>query len=238
MASDLGHDAPPAGPQQQAFDSLAVPAIRQSATLLARDQDAFIEQFRFEIRALTPASAVPPAFDMRAFCDRMARALLWTALTDQPPAAVADALRQLGAQNWYAGFPDAQYASVARALVQAVRDLTVNAWSASTGSVWIGFFMGVQSHLLTGAQDAAAYEAAARDAAAREAAEQHAGAEEEAARVAAMSQGHTQVVNNVNLEQVAALLADEEEEEENPGLGQVMLGMTRNRLRNFPRRRS
>lgn len=232
MASDLGRDAPPPRPKQQAFDSGALPKIRQSAASLARDQDAFIEQFRADVSGMVSASAVPPAFDMRAFCDRMGRALLWAALTDQPPTTVAEALRQLGAQNLYAGFPDSQYPSVARALVQAVRYLTVNAWSASTGSAWIGFFMSAQSHLVAGAQDAAAYEEAARDATASEAAAQRGAAEEEAARVTATSQGRSPIVNNANLKQVADLPEDEEEEEEEqPGLGQIMLDMTRDRLR-------
>jgi hypothetical protein len=87
----------------------------------------------------------------------------------------------------------------------------------------------VSRNLLAGARDAAARETAAREAAAREAAAQRAAAEREAARVAALSRGHTQVVNNVNIEQVASLL--DEDDDDDVGLGQIMLGMTRNPLR-------
>jgi hypothetical protein len=149
------------GTWQQAFAQGVLPAIHQSAAVLARDQDTFIRQFHYDVTSLIPDSAVPPGFDMPAFCDRMAQALLWVALTERQPRLVADTLRQLGAQNWYEGFPDSQYASVAHALVQTVHYLSVNIWSTSTGSAWISFFMWIQPHLLAGAQDAAR-EAAAR----------------------------------------------------------------------------
>ena len=151
MTSEVGHEAAPPGSQQQAFEAGVLPAIHQSAALLARDQGAFTRQLHYDVTSLIPESAVPPAFDMRGFCDRMAQALLWVALADQPLHVVVDSLRQLGAQNWYEGFPDAQYASVAHALIQTVHYLNANIWSTATGSSWISFFMWVQPHLLAGA---------------------------------------------------------------------------------------
>jgi len=233
MASDMGHEAQWAAPRQQGLDHGALAAIRQSAVLLARDRDAFIRQLHFDVTDLIPGTAVPPGFDMWAFCDRMAQALLWVALTDQPHRAVADALRQLGAHNWLAGFPDAQYASVAHALIQTVHYLSANIWSTSTGSAWITFFMWTQPHLLAGAREAAAREAAAQEFADREAAAERAAAEQEAFRVAALSHGQTQAVSDVDIEKVASLLDDDEDD---PGLGQIMLNMTRNPLRDPPRR--
>ena len=224
MASDWAHDGPRRG-TRSAFDPGVLAAIHQSAAVLARDQDAFLRQFHDDVRSLIPDSAVPPAFDLRAFCDRMAQALLWVALTERQPRLVVDALRQLGGQNWYEGFPDSQYASVAHALIQTVHYLSANIWSTSTGSAWISFFLWVQPHLLDGAKDAATREAAAREADAQQAAAQRAAAEREAARVAALSRGHTQVVGDVNIERVARLLDDDEDDD--VGLGQIMLGMTR-----------
>jgi hypothetical protein len=232
MASDLGHNSPLTAPRQQAPGSPALSAIRQSAALLARDQGAFIRQLHVDVSSLIPESAVPAAFDMWGFCDRMAQVLLWVALTDQPPLVVTDALRQLGAQNWSEGFPESHYASVAHALIQALHYLNANIWSTETGSAWISFFMWVEPHLLDGARDAASGEAAAREAAAREAAAQRAAAEQEAARVAAFSRdqrgGHSQVVGDVNIERVASLL-DDDDDDDDVGFGQIMLGMTRNR---------
>ena len=225
MATDLSHEMPQDGASHRGFEPGVLAAIHQSAALLARDQDTFIRQFHYDLTSLIPASAVPPAFDMRALCDRMGGALLWVALTDQPPQFVIDTLRQLGGQNWYEGFPDSQYASVAHALVQTVHYMSANIWSTSTGSAWISFFMWVKPHLLDGAREAAFRAATARAAAEQQAAQQHAAAEEEAARVAALSRGHTQVVGDVNIERVASLLDDEEDDD--VGLGQIMLGMTR-----------
>jgi hypothetical protein len=235
MASDLGHDAPSNASRQQAFGSAAPPGIRQSAAELARDQGAFIRQLHYDITSLIPESAVPPGFDIWGFCERMAQALLWLSLSDPPPRVAVEALRQLGGQNWYEGFPDSQYASVAHALIQTVHYLTANTWSTSTGSAWISFFMWVQPHLLAGAQDAAARQAAARETAARETAMQRAAAEQEAARVAALARdprsGQPNVVYNVDLERVATLL-DDDDEDHDVGLGQIMLGMTRAPRRN------
>ena len=196
MASDWDHDGPRRGTRLP-FDPGVLAAIHQSAAVLARDQDAFIRQFHDDVKSLIPDSALPPAFDLRAFCDRMAQALLWVAVTERQPRLVVDALRQLGGQNWYEGFPDSQYASVAHALIQTVHYLSANIWSTSTGSAWISFFLWVQPHLLAGAQDAATREAAAREADGQQ----------------------------VNIERVTRLLDDDKDDD--AGLGQITFGLTR-----------
>lgn len=249
MASDLSHGAPPAAPprqpplqqppqhqspqqpqpqqqQQQALDPGAWPAIRQSAYRLSRNEDAVIRQLHYDITGLIPESAVAPGFDYWVFCERMVQALFWVALTDQPANVILDTLRQVGALNWYEGFPDAQYASVAHALVQTVHYLSGNDWSASTGSAWISYFMWVRPHLLAGSQQAAAQQAAAEQAATQQAAAERAVAEQEAARVTALSRDSRQVVDAVNLEKVGSLLEDEDED---TGYGSIMLSMTRPR---------
>jgi hypothetical protein len=90
--------------------------------------------------------------------------------------------------------------------------------------------MWIKPHLLAGAQQAAAQHAAVQQAAELEAAAQRTAAEVEAARVKALSRdahgGHTQVVGDVDLESVASLL--DEEDNENVGYGQLMVSMTRN----------
>ncbi len=236
MAGDMSRETASAASPPHRLDPEAVAVIRQSAALLSRDRDAFTRQLHLDVTDLIPDTLVPAGFDMWAFCDQMAQALLWVALTDQPPRVVTDALRQLGANNWLDGFPDAQYASVAHALIQTVHYLSASIWSTSTGSAWISFFMWTQPHLLAGAREAAAREAAAQEAAARGAAAERAAPEQEASRVAALSRGHTQAVGDVNIEKVASLLDDDDEDEDDPGLGQIMVNMTRNRLRHSPRR--
>lgn len=237
MASDLSHGAPPNAPQQQSLDPGALPVIRQSAARLVRNEEEFIHQLHYDITGLIPDTAVGPGLDMWVFSERLVQSLLWVALTDQPLYVIVDALRQVGARNWYEGFPDAQYPSVAHALVQTVHYLSGNDWSASTGSAWISYFMWLKPHLLAGSQLAAAQHAAEQDAAAQQEAAQRAVAEQEAARVAALARdargGHTHVVGDVNLEKVASLLDDEDDED--VGYGQLMVSMTRNPRREPPK---
>jgi hypothetical protein len=217
-------------PHLPSFDSGIWPVIRQSAARLSHDENAFIRELHYDITRLISDPAGAPALDMWMFCKRMVRTLLWVALTDQPLGVVADELRQVGSQNWVEGFPDALYGNVAHAVVQTVHYLCAHDWSASVGSAWITYFMWIKPHLLAGAQQAAARHAAAQQAADRQAAAQRAAAELEAARVAALSRdsrgGHTQVVGDVNLESVASLLDDEDNE--NVGYGQIMVSMTSN----------
>ena len=232
------HERPQA---QQAFDVGSWPAIRQSAAQLSRNRDAFVRQLHDDITSLVPELADAQAPDMWAFCERMVQSLLWVALTDQPLGVVADELRRVGGQNWADGFPDTQYPTIAHALVQTVHYLSDSDWSASTGSVWIGYFMWIKPHLLAGAQQAAAQYATARQEAEQQEAERQAAAdrafaEREAARVEALSRDsrghHTNVVSDVNIEQVASL---REEDDEDVGYGQLMVSMTRNQRRD-PRR--
>jgi hypothetical protein len=227
------HERPQA---QQAFDVGAWPAIRQSAAQLSRDRDVFVRQLYSDITSLIPELADAQVPDMWAFCERMAQSLLWVALTDQPLGVVADELRRVGGQNWADGFPDAQYPTVAHALVQTVHYLTESDWSASTGSAWIGYFMWIKPHLLAGAQQAAAQYATAQQEAERQAAADGAFAEREAARVKALSRDshgrHTNVVSDVNTDQVANLL---DEDDEDAGYGQLMVSMTKNQRRGHRR---
>jgi hypothetical protein len=263
MTSNLGYEAPSAAPRAEgwqlphrqaqapqaqapqpqpprAHDPEAWPLIRRSAARLSRYQEAFAQQLHYDVTRLLPELAGAPAPAMWAFCERMAKTLLWVALTDQPLAVVEDTLGRVGGQNWAEGFPETQYANVTHALVQTVHYLSENDWSASLGSAWISFFMWIEPHLIAGAQQAAAEEAAARQAAERQAAEQRAAAVREAARVKALSQdprgGHRQVVADVNLESVASLLDDEDDE--NVGYSQIMASMTRPHRRDSPRHTS
>jgi len=222
MASDPSHSEPTATPRPQPLDPGVRSAVRQSAGRLARHEDAFIRQLRYDVNRLIPDSAIPPALDMWLVCERMVQLLLWAALTDESPHVVADTIRQVGAQNWYEGFPDAQYGNVAHALIQTVHYISAHDWSASTGSAWISYFMWLKPHLLTGAQRAAAQQAAAR---------------REAARAEALSRhsrgAHAHVAGDVNLESVPNLLDDED-----VGYVQIMASMTRNPRRDSPRHRS
>lgn len=239
---------PPLGPPRrpphsQVQDPESWPVIRQSAARLSRDQEEFARQLHYEVTALVPDLDQPgaPGPDMWAFCERMARTLLWVALTEQPLGVVADTLRRVGAQNWIEGFPDTQYANVAHALVQTVHYLVDSDWSASTGSMWISFFMWIKPHLIAGAQQAAAELAAAQREGERRAAAQRAAAEREAARVKARSRdprgGHPQVAGDADIEP-AASPPDDDGDDEDTGYGQIMASTTRTQRRDQPRHKS
>ena len=148
--------------------------VRASAGRLIEMEDAFIRQLQYELAALIPDSASLRGAGGWAFCERMARTLLWAAVTDQPPDVIAATLRKLGARNWLDGFSETQYVSVAHALVRAVRDLCADDWSTSMSSAWISYFTWVRPHLMLGAQQAAAQRAADRKAASQQAAVQQA----------------------------------------------------------------
>jgi hypothetical protein len=234
MARNLSYDSPhfPAGTNRPlGIDPGIRSLIRQSAARLSRNEDAFIQQLHHDVTGLAEDRAGSQVPAVWAFCERMVRALLWVALTDQPLPVVVDALRQAGAQNWAEGITEAQYGSFAHALIQTVHYLSDSDWSATTGSAWISYFMWIKPHLLAGAHYAAGQRAAAQQAAQRQATAQRAVAEEEAARVTALARDN-QVVADVNLESVANLLDDEEDED--TGYGQIMLGMTRTPRRPQP----
>jgi hypothetical protein len=198
--------------------------IRSSAARLFHVRDAFIRQLRFDIMTMIPDL---PA-DSWAFSERMVHAVLWAATTDQAPGEIASALRWVGARNRLEGFPEAQYVSVAHALVRTVHVLSENDWSTSTGSAWISYFLWMKPHLMAGAQEAATQQAAAQaqEAAWRETQRASWGSWDQAAAM-------TDRGGDVDLESVASLLDDEDDED--PGYGQIMGSMTLNQRREQPR---
>jgi hypothetical protein len=137
------------------FDREALRIIRSSAISLAHMEAEFIARLHKDIVALSPNVAVQMADAGRPFCERMAQALIWVALTDEPPNVIAGVLRQVGADNYLEGFRSGDYVSVAHALVRAIRDLTDSEWVTSMGSAWISCFMWMQPHLVAGARQAA-----------------------------------------------------------------------------------
>jgi hypothetical protein len=106
------------------------------------------------------------------------------------------------------------------------------------GSAWISYFRWAQPYLLAGAEQAAAEQAmaeraAAQQAAARLEAARQAAAEAQAQALEHDSHGGRPVAADVDLETVAGLL-DEEDEDDDAGYGQIMLSMTRNPRRQRP----
>jgi hypothetical protein len=190
--------------------------IRASADRLIQLEDAFTGQLQYELATLIPDSASLRTAGGWAFCDRMARTLLWAAVTDQPPDVVADILRQLGARNWLDGFSETQYVSVAHALVRAVRDLCADDWSTSMSSAWITYFTWIRPYLMLGAQQAAAQQAADRKAASQQAAVQHAINLAQTAEEDSFGGHPPAPAGDEDLEAAADLLEDDDDEDAGP----------------------
>ena len=216
MTSDLTQRAPTT---LRSLDPGLLQVIRSSADRLIHMQDAFIQHVYSDIMTMIP--------DLTAggwtFCERMVQAVLWAATTDQAPQEIITTLRWVGATNRLEGFPEAQYVSLAHALVRTVRVLSEDYWSTSTGSAWIGFFIWMKPHLLAGAQQAAAQEAAWQEAYPEQSA-------------VSGSRGEYQPVtaDDIELESVASLLDDEDDDDESPGYGQIMTSMTLKQRRERP----
>jgi len=195
--------------------------VRFSADRMMRFADGFVRRLHQDIMALSPNAAGSLAGDGWLFCERMAQAVLWVALTDQPAGLVAGVLRQVGADNWREGFPDAEYVSVAHALVRTIRGLSDSDWFTSMGSAWISCFLWMQPHLLAGARQAAA------EAEAMAGLDRAPGGPRPGERQAGDGRPHPAPVPgepaDVDLESVAGLLDDEDDQ---VGYGQIMLSMT------------
>jgi hypothetical protein len=183
------------------LDPGVLEVIRRSAAGLSQMPDVFADGLQADIATLAPDLA-PGG---RAFCERMVHALLWAALTDDPPPAVAASLRWVGTMNYLDGFPEAQYVNIAHALVRVVHDLAGSHWSTSMGSAWISYFLWIRPYLEDGA----------RQAAARQAAQQP-----------VRPSTPVPAPGDADLESVAGLPGDDGDDQD-PGYGQVMISMTR-----------
>ncbi len=189
--------------QARPLDPALLQVIRSSAGRLAQFRDAFVQLLHADLVTMVP----DPGGDGWALCERMVQVVLWAATSEAPPEVIADGLRWLGAANRLEGFPEAQYVSVAHALVRAVHVLSENHWSASLGSAWIGYFLWIEPYLLLGAEQAA---------------------QQQAAELAAQLQvtEPPAAAGEVDLEAAGSLLEDEDEDD-HAGYGQIMVSMTR-----------
>ena len=167
MTTELGRDPQPyAG--QEPLDPALLQAIRPTATRMAAAEDAFIQLLSEDIATLV--RHLPDRGWQ--LCERIARTVLWLALTDQPADTAVQSLHWLGAANQADGFPASDYVTVGHALVRIAREMSGIKWTTTTGSAWIRFFMWLQPHLQAGAKQAAHPEAAYPEPAAQQAAPQ------------------------------------------------------------------
>lgn len=205
----------PAGGAQPGLDAALLQAIRPSAARMAADEETFVRLLHEDLGS--PLRRLPD--QGWGCCERIARVVLWLAASDAPAEAAVEAVHWLAGANVDDGFPLAEYVSVGHGLVRVARDMSGPKWTSAMGSAWIQFFMWLQPHLQSGAERAIAQQ---------EAALRQAEAEREAARRDALDQATRQPPADVDVRAVAPLL-DDEDEDDAPGYGQIMLGMTSRR---------
>jgi hemoglobin-like flavoprotein len=206
------------------LDQEALSIIRFSADRLTNLADQFVQRLHQEILTLSHQAAASMAGEGWPFCERMAQAVLWAALTDEPLRVVTVVLQDVGADNWREGFPDSEYVSVAHALLRTIRGLSDNDWFTAMASAWISYFQWMQPYLLAGARLAAAGPPLAPPPAGGPA-PYPLGAVNDAGPAPTVSRDQAP---DVELEPVAGLLDDEDDE---VGYGQIMLSMTLNSRR-------
>jgi hypothetical protein len=202
--TELARDAQPyAG--QEPLDPALLQAIRPTATRMAAAEDAFIQLLSEDIATLV--SHLPDRGWQ--LCERIARTVLWLALTDQPADVAVQSLHWLGEANQADGFPASDYVTVGHALVRIAREMSGIKWTTTTGSAWIRFFMWLQPHVRAGARQAAHPEVAYRQAAQQEAARQQAAADHEAAHREDFDQAVRDTAVDVDVSALADLLRGE-----------------------------
>jgi hypothetical protein len=220
------------------LDPEALAIVRFSADRLTNLADHFAQRLHKEILALSHQAAESMVGEGWPFCERMAQAVLWAALTDEPLPAVTVVLQDVGADNWREGFPDSEYVSVAHALVRTIRWLSDNDWFTAMASAWISYFQWMQPYLLAGARRAAAEPPPGEPSSAPPppAAAPPVSQPTPNPRAAVNSgrpdpaAGRDQAPD-VELESVAGLLDEEDDE---VGYGQIMLSMTLHTRRDRP----
>jgi hypothetical protein len=220
VTTEISRDSQPdAGPDPLGPDPLdpaLLQAIRLSATRMAAAEESFVRLLHEDIRHLL--RQLPD--HGWGCCERIARTVLWLALSDQSAEQAIEASQWLGETNQADGFPQSEYVSIGHALVRVAREISGGNWTTTTGSAWIRFFLWLQPHLQAGARQQAADEEVAR----RQAAADH-----EAARRTAFDQATGRGTADPDVSAIANLLADEDEDEAAPGYDQIMLGMTTRR---------
>jgi hypothetical protein len=201
MTTELGRDTQSdAGPEP--LDPALLQAIRKSATRMAAAEDAFIQLLNEDIATLV--RHLPDRGWQ--LCERIARTVLWLALSDQPADAAIQSLHWLGEANQADGFPASDYVTVGHALVRIAREMSGINWTTTTGSAWIRFFMWLQPHLQAGARQQAAHQQAAHQEAARQQAADH-----EAVHRNAFDQAARRTAADADVSTLADLLSGEDE---------------------------
>ncbi|MDQ1288185.1 MAG: hypothetical protein QG622_1750 [Actinomycetota bacterium] len=126
--------------------------IRTACRRLYSVEDDFVGSFRSSLVQLVPELQHSTADGGLSIGEGLARAVLWAALTDDPPETVEATFSNLGAEYGHRGFPEDGYHGAGHALLRAARDNQISDWTSELSSGWVAFYGWLAAHLVEGAK--------------------------------------------------------------------------------------
>jgi hemoglobin-like flavoprotein len=132
-------------------DEAVLEAVRGTCQRLFAAEDAFVTSFRTSLAQLVPELQHMMPDQGTAVADGLARAVLWAALTTEPPQVVEETFRNVGMEYGRLGFPPGGYHGAGHALLRAARDAHRSDWSSELSSAWVAYYAWLAGHLARGA---------------------------------------------------------------------------------------
>jgi hemoglobin-like flavoprotein len=126
--------------------------IRTTCRRLYSVEDEFVDSFWTSLTHLVPDLRHTTSDGGKAIGEGLARAVLWAALTDDPPEVVEATFQNLGAEYCRRGFPNSGYHGAGHALLRAARDAQMTDWTSELSSGWVAFYSWLAAHLSEGAR--------------------------------------------------------------------------------------
>jgi hemoglobin-like flavoprotein len=125
-------------------------AVRTACRLLHAVEDDFVRRVRASLPSLVPELRYTTADDGAAIAEGLARAVLWSGLTGDPPDVVESTLRNVGLEYARQGFPAGGYHGAGHALLRAARGTQFGDWSSELSSAWVAYYGWLSTHLAAG----------------------------------------------------------------------------------------
>jgi hemoglobin-like flavoprotein len=125
-------------------------AVQVACQRLFADEARFVGAFHAALVPLVPGIMVTTQDGGQAVSEGLARAVLWAALTHDPPEVVEATLVGVGLEYGRQGFPDDGYHGVGHALLRAARETYSAEWSSELSSAWVAYYSWVGAYLSAG----------------------------------------------------------------------------------------
>jgi hemoglobin-like flavoprotein len=126
--------------------------VRTACQRLFAHEADFLDQFTISLMELVPRLRALDPQRRRSLAEGLGRAVLWAALTDDPPDVVEATFLNIGTDYAQQGFPEEGYHGAGHALLRAARDSYSADWSSELSSGWVAFYGWLGSYLQRGAR--------------------------------------------------------------------------------------